>query len=122
MTHSIEEIADLRICTGFSANPDISLPRSNRTKSNSAPGMGHLALPRLALWYSGAVLTVLFLGGAPLAHSEVKKYALEWNKHANIRLNFVNQGPADIRVSFVTGGSWSFVRSNNARPSKISQL
>src|SRR5690606_37607016 len=45
-----------------------------------------------------------------LVRSKVRKYAEEWTSYANIRFAFVDDSqPAEIRVSFDKGGSWSHV-------------
>jgi len=42
--------------------------------------------------------------------SRVRQFAEAWLAHANIKLDFVNNGqPAHIRVAFDAGGSWSAV-------------
>jgi serralysin len=61
-------------------------------------------------WQPGDKISVRFLDGDPALQERVKKVALEWTKVANLTLEFVNQGPTDIRIAFVSGnGSWSYI-------------
>lgn len=115
MPLSAEEIASIRICTQLSSDPDNPLAVCNRTKDDSSGNHGRLALARLSLWPTGKTLNVLFLGGSDRVRSKVQEYALAWSPHANIHLNFVQQGPSNIRVSFESGGSWSYVGTDNDR-------
>lgn len=68
------------------------------------------AILKNARWQTGARITARFLGGDASLQERVKKVALEWTKVANLRLEFVNQGPTDIRIAFAPGkGSWSYL-------------
>jgi hypothetical protein len=61
-------------------------------------------------WANGKRLRVHFLGGNPKVHEKVKKYAKQWEDYANIKLDFVDDGEAEIRVGFVMDNtSWSAV-------------
>lgn len=59
-------------------------------------------------WTNGSTITVKFLGGSSFVQQKVEYYAHQWEKHANIKFNFINSGNADIRVSINKGGSWSY--------------
>jgi serralysin len=68
------------------------------------------AVLKNARWQPGSKITARFLGGDAALQARVKSVALEWLKVANLRLEFINQGPTDIRVAFVKGnGSWSYL-------------
>ncbi|MCI5125320.1 MAG: hypothetical protein D3925_12795 [Candidatus Electrothrix sp. AR5] len=54
-------------------------------------------------------ITVKFLDGEQAVRKKVKRYAVEWQKYANIKFNFITSGNADIRISFKRRGSWSCV-------------
>ena len=88
---------------------------SNLPVLRSRPGMGvassplHLALATGKKWKNGRTLHVRFLGGAPEIQAKVKKYALQWCEHANIKLEFDDSPNAEIRISFQRDGSWSYV-------------
>ena len=59
-----------------------------------------LAVDTYSLWENGKVLHVKFLGGSKSVHKQVEMFAKEWETHANIKFNFVNDADAHIRVSF----------------------
>ena len=61
------------------------------------------------LWPNGHRLRVRFLGGDDAARAIVERYAPLWSEHANITLLFDGHPDAEIRISFVGGGSWSTV-------------
>lgn len=88
-----------------------------------AEGMRHsdtkAALLNGSKWGAGSVITVGFLEGAPDLQERVKKAALEWMQHANVTLNFVDSGNAQIRIGFQPGnGSWSYLGTQCLRISK----
>ena len=61
-------------------------------------------------WRAGRTLRVKFLDGDPQVHEKVKHYANEWTKYGNLKFQFISDGPAEIRISFIEGaGSWSAV-------------
>jgi serralysin len=60
------------------------------------------------MWDVGATLRVKMMGGTPLVRGKVRQYAEEWTRHANIRFDFVD-GPAEIKIAFDPGGSWSAI-------------
>jgi Astacin (Peptidase family M12A) len=68
------------------------------------------AVERLKLWENGRHLRVKFLDGVPEVQSKVTAVAKEWEAIANLHLDFVNSGAAEIRISFAEKGfSWSTV-------------
>lgn len=76
------------------------------------------ALSRAAKWPNGKVISVLFLEGDPDLRARVAAVAKEWtrNGRANLRLRFVEEGPAEIRIAFQQGGgSWSYVGTDCRR-------
>jgi len=63
-----------------------------------------------AKWEEGAVITCRFLSGTPTLQKRVKAVAREWEKFANVTLEFRDHGPTDIRIAFIAGnGSWSYL-------------
>lgn len=50
------------------------------------------------LWDNGQTLNVKFLSGSSMYREAIKQYAKEWEKYANIKFNFVESGPAHIRI------------------------
>jgi hypothetical protein len=66
------------------------------------------AVERLKLWENGRTLRVLFMDGDTAVRTKVADIAREWESVANLRLDFVSSGAAEIRVSFLEKGfSWS---------------
>ncbi|KAF9063977.1 hypothetical protein BDP27DRAFT_1367597 [Rhodocollybia butyracea] len=62
------------------------------------------------MWLPGRTLRCRLMGGTPYVQSKVRQYATVWEQYANIHFEFVDDGPADIRVGFLFGlGSWSYV-------------
>jgi hypothetical protein len=62
------------------------------------------------MWNPGQTLSVRMTGGSAKVRSKVRQYAVEWEGYANIHFAFVDDSqPADIKISFDKGGSWSTV-------------
>ena len=68
-----------------------------------------LAVEHKKLWKPGRTLRVRFLEGQPAIQRRVAGVAQTWSRHANVRLEFVNTGDAEIRIAFQDDGSWSAV-------------
>ena len=69
-------------------------------------------------WPAASVIKVKFLSGSPPLQAKVRDAALLWTGPglANLTLDFVPSGPAEIRVSFVEGdGSWSYIGTDCQR-------
>jgi hypothetical protein len=78
--------------------------------ANLPPGVTpELALEHRKLWKPGRLLRVRFLEGPRVIHTRVQRIAEEWTRHANLRLQFVTAGAAEIRIAFQNDGSWSAV-------------
>lgn len=61
-------------------------------------------------WARAFVLRCRFLDGTAKMQKKVRTLAREWEKYANVKLKFVADGPAEIRISFYAdAGSWSAV-------------
>lgn len=73
--------------------------------------------PRAALlnefkWQPGTQVKVRFMEGDPQLQERVRQVAQEWTgpQMANLSLQFVEDGDADIRIAFQQGdGSWSYL-------------
>ena len=62
------------------------------------------------MWNPGTTLRVKMMGGTAIVRSKVRQFAEQWTQYANIRLEFVDPSqPAEIRIAFDPGGSWSLV-------------
>ncbi len=61
-------------------------------------------------WRPGRTLRAHFLDGQPAVQAKVEHHAHQWEQFANIKLRFVNDPGAEIRVAFQPGaGSWSYI-------------
>jgi hypothetical protein len=63
-------------------------------------------------WPVGSAIKVKFVGGSPALQKKVRAVAERWTQPglANLKLNFVPGGDADVRVDFQQGdGSWSYI-------------
>jgi hypothetical protein len=76
----------------------------------AGPGLLRAAVERMKLWENGRTLKVKFLDGDPAVQAKVQAIAKEWEALANLKLQFVTSGAAQIRISFAEEGfSWSTV-------------
>lgn len=72
-----------------------------------------LALITGKKWKNGRSLSVYFMDGHPSVQAKVEEFSRKWAPHANIKLNFVEDPNADIRISFAQEGSWSYLGTDN---------
>ncbi|KAM5342766.1 hypothetical protein ACJ41O_013732 [Fusarium nematophilum] len=73
-----------------------------------------LALPVGSMWATGRTLRVKLLNGSDKIKGKIRQYASLWTQYANIKLDFVDSGDAEIRVNVdASGGSWSYVGTGN---------
>jgi hypothetical protein len=73
-------------------------------------GFPRAAVERMKLWENGRTLKVKFLDGSAAVQAKVQAIAKEWEALANLKLDFVTSGTAQIRISFAQQGfSWSTV-------------
>ena len=79
-----------------------------------------MALMKDETWGPGYKLRVKFLEGDKDVQAKVKKYALQWTQHANINMLFVQDGDAEVRISFKPGGCWSQVGKQSKKVDKAS--
>lgn len=62
----------------------------------------------MKLWENGRRLRCTFIDGKPEVQAKVEAIAKEWEQFANLQLQFVTSGAAEIRISFAEKGfSWS---------------
>lgn len=72
------------------------------------PRRASAAFEILKLWENGRTLRCKFIDGQADVQAKVAAIAKEWEDQANLKLDFVASGAADIRISFKqTGFSWS---------------
>ena len=80
------------------------------TPLRTGRGRVRAAVERMKLWENGRTLKVKFLDGNAALQAKVQAIAKEWERLANLRLEFVASGAAQIRISFAEKGfSWSTV-------------
>lgn len=72
-----------------------------------------LALFKELYWDNGRILRVYFMDGPNYVRNKIIQYANEWTKYANIHFNFVNDKNAEIRISFKSDDSWSYIGTEN---------
>jgi serralysin len=73
---------------------------------------GKAALLNAARWQSGDVIRMMFLEGDESLRQRVRTTAERWTapEMANVRFEFVDEGPAEVRIAFQQGdGSWSYL-------------
>lgn len=75
------------------------------------PGLApRAAVERLRLWENGKRLRIRFLDGDSTVQDRIATIAPEWEQYTNLTLDFVRDGDAEIRISFLDRGfSWSTV-------------
>jgi hypothetical protein len=89
--------------------------RVDNTRVTVVRGLGgprrtRAAFEIMKLWENGRKLRCKFLDGLPDVQAKVEAIAKEWEQLANLKLQFVASGAADIRISFLDRGfSWSTV-------------
>lgn len=66
------------------------------------------------LWDLGKRIKVRFLNGSPTMQDTVKYFANQWAQYGNFEFKFIEQGNADIRISFDANGlvSYSYIGTN----------
>ena len=67
------------------------------------------ALLTAAHWAPGTTLRMAFRGGTVAQRNALLRARDEWARYANVRIVHVNHGPAEVRVAFEPGGSWSYI-------------
>ena len=83
--------------------PDFQLP------TGSLPTRSELAALIGKKWQNGRRLRVRFLDGDASVQARVRDVARQWSDFANVTFDFGNHATADIRISFLDEGSWSYL-------------
>ncbi len=76
-------------------------------------GRTRAIMPKGKRWATGSKLGIRFLGGTSQQQDAVVNVAGEWEKYANVRLDFNEAPDAEIRISFQDDGAWSYVGTDN---------
>ena len=101
-------------------DPEVHVRRALRGQMLQAAGRaldaGEVAaVARMAVsvskrWGPGHVLRCRFLDGSARMQKKVRTVAVLWQKHANVKIRFVKDAEAEVRISFYADeGSWSAV-------------
>ncbi|MBX7206920.1 MAG: hypothetical protein K1X78_01305 [Verrucomicrobiaceae bacterium] len=72
-------------------------------------GGRRMALINSRKWDNGSTLRCRFLEGSKKQQEAVIRHAKEWMKYANINIEFVKSGAAEVRIAFKDDGSWSAI-------------
>lgn len=117
--NSIKGCRDLPVSAGYAIPPRAATNTYPIYTIDADGNIGPVAVQRQPLatitekmWEPGRTLKVGFdLSGAPVqVVFVVKKYAIEWERYANIKFEFVQtMNTADIRVGFLPNGSYSVI-------------
>lgn len=116
-----QDLNDIRMCI------DRPLPREHAAAAEAAaieerpdnlrlvpiwPTVGRrtrMAVVVASEWKPGTTLHVRFLDGDKLVKQKVEMVAHGWEDHANVKLVFDDRPDAQIRISFLDDGSWSYI-------------
>jgi len=106
-----KKIALLKICI------DRALPGESPFELRHQDATAKAAALRNKMWEpAGRTLRIRFLDGDPVVQKKVANFAQEWTKYANLKLAFTNDPKAEIRVSFLQPGSWSYIGTDALDP------
>ncbi len=85
-----------------------------------ASNSGKAASIKAKEWETGQTIRVKFLNGSNFVQTKVKQYAVEWEKHANLKFEWVSStSSANIKIAFREGqyadvtGSWSYLGTDS---------
>jgi hypothetical protein len=114
-----------KVCIDRRLPPELLLEAAERAiEENPAnvavvhfrPGLGVAGLSPLELaaitgkkWANGRTLRVRFLDGDSGVQAKVAERAHRWSEFADITLSFGDAARAEIRISFLQRGSWSYI-------------
>jgi hypothetical protein len=81
----------------------------NKVNMRSVDPAPRMAVVRDKLWDPGANIRVKFLNGESSVQQKVQHYATQWMNYANLKLIFVEDGDAELRIALEPDGSWSYI-------------
>lgn len=91
-------------------NSRITILRRSGIRVAGMASRPRAAVEIVKLWENGRTLRCKFLDGQSAVQEKVVTIAKEWEGLANLKLDFVESGAAEIRISFAEEGfSWSTV-------------
>ena len=88
---------------------DRILPHELRRAAPPAGARTRAALQISKRWPVGSTIKARFLGGTPQQQTTVRKFAPEWTRYANLRLEFTTSPQAEVRITFADDGAWSYI-------------
>lgn len=80
-----------------------------RPRHAPPPHAQEMALLNAEVWAPGTTLRIAFAWGTRAQRRAVMVAAETWMRYANVRIVQVAAGPAELRCTFESGGSWSYV-------------
>jgi Bacterial pre-peptidase C-terminal domain len=89
-------------------------PRALFRSRTTPPSLDQVRMALLTRrkWQNGRTLNIRFLNGDSVITQKIQQFAEQWKSHANLKLNFVSDGNAEIRIGIKwdgDSGSWSYV-------------
>ena len=131
-TPQLEGGDDIQVCIDKELNEDfkeLSAELAIGENADNIPliayGAGFINPKQMAIltgkkWQNGRVINCCFLEGDDVVKNKVKQWAKEWEKHANIKFNFIDdKNKSDIRIAFdKRDGSWSYLGTDALAISK----
>ncbi len=97
-----------KVCFDRVLPSEVNSPKVGRLLSLDV-GKTRAAFQIAKLWTNGSTLRIGFIGGSADQHTLVKKYAVQWTQHANLKFEFVDASSAQIRIAFNDDGAWSYI-------------
>lgn len=109
MTTAIHACVDRVLPSELQSEADLVALEENPANRPVADSPFEIAAVKHKMWHPGRTLRVRFLDGDPAVQRKVEQVAQQWCEHANIQLAFGQDPDAEIRISFLQPGSWSYI-------------
>ncbi|NRA69116.1 MAG: hypothetical protein HRU19_31885 [Pseudobacteriovorax sp.] len=75
-----------------------------------------LALEVARRWKNGRTIRIKFMNGSNVLKKRIKEAAETWLEYINLKFEWVESGPSDVRIYTTTGdGSWSYIGTSALR-------
>lgn len=71
--------------------------------------VARMAVFKAKKWPNGSTIRIRFMGGSVEQQDFVRQFAPEWTEYANLKFDFTNAANAEIRISFLDDGAWSYI-------------
>lgn len=97
-----------KVCFDRVLPHDVARPRAGRMLVlGRAPTRAAFQIAKL--WPNGSVLRIRFIDGTAAQQALVKKHAVQWTEHANLKFEFGSAANSQIRIAFKDDGAWSYI-------------